>query len=387
MNIDDYVKQQKSIQDNLLMYIDNDVDHNDDYINIITFIDKQNILENPDDIREILYLISKISKNHHRTINFFEKIENILLYIKESIKKFIPSLDIFKIFKNNKRILLFLHTNGIITFDEIIIQYILDKSQKEDSRYHLYFLPEINKYGDEKAKKIYEEDVKKVDLNSYEFNRKSGENESELCSLIREDKSQEFVTYITKNNITISNETVHDSIFETNRFLIKNKEPTLIEYASFFGSLEIIKYLQFNGVKLESSLWLYAIHSNNADLIHFLEENKISPINYKDCFFESIKCHHNQIANYIQENFLNDQSSEQIFLISKFNDNIYERCFRSHNYFFFPENFNHEFIPFYLCQSNYFTIVEFLINEEKIDINKKMQKILRKKFYNDIPNF
>ena len=81
MNIDDYVKQQNTIQDNLLMYIDNDVDHNDDYINIITFIDKQNILENPDDIREILYLISKISKNHHRTINFFEKIENILLYI------------------------------------------------------------------------------------------------------------------------------------------------------------------------------------------------------------------------------------------------------------------------------------------------------------------
>lgn len=32
-----------------------------------------------------------------------------------------------------------------------------------------------------------------------------------------------------------------------------------------------------DGVELTPSLWLYSIHSKNADLIHFLESNKVSP--------------------------------------------------------------------------------------------------------------
>ena len=88
----------------------------------------------------------------------------------------------------------------------------------------------------------------------------------------------------------------------------------MIEYASFFGSIQIIRYLKYNKVPLTFSLWNYVVHSNNADLIHFLEENKVIPGYNKSLFAnsfydlfkkeslddalkESIKCHHNAISN------------------------------------------------------------------------------------------
>lgn len=49
------------------------------------------------------------------------------------------------------------------------------------------------------------------------------------------------------------------SIFEANSYLIEKKTQTLIEYAAFFGSIQIIKYLHFNNVELDPSLWIYVI--------------------------------------------------------------------------------------------------------------------------------
>ena len=98
------------------------------------------------------------------------------------------------------------------------------------------------------------------------------------------------------------------SIFETNPFLIKRKA-SLIEYAAFFGSIQIFKYLQLNNVELTPSLWLYAIHCNNPEIIHLLEENHVIPEDksYFECYKESIKCHHNNIANYIKDNLIDEK--------------------------------------------------------------------------------
>ena len=59
---------------------------------------------------------------------------------------------------------------------------------------------------------------------------------------------------------------IKPSIFETNSFLI-DKEPTLIEYATFFESIQIIQYFKYSQVPFTFSLWKYAVHSNNAELI------------------------------------------------------------------------------------------------------------------------
>ncbi|KAK8838612.1 hypothetical protein M9Y10_032646 [Tritrichomonas musculus] len=104
---------------------------------------------------------------------------------------------------------------------------------------------------------------------------------------------------------------IESSIYETNSFL-QNKKLTLIEYSAFFGSIQIFRFLFQNQVSLARSLWLYAIHGENPDIIHFLEENQIHPKdeNYKECLKESIKCHHNDFAMYFKNNYINEYNTQ-----------------------------------------------------------------------------
>ena len=91
--------------------------------------------------------------------------------------------------------------------------------------------------------------------------------------MIRQDSIEEFVAYVTKMNISLTQK-IEPSLFDTNQLFMNQ---TLIEYAAFFGSIQIIRYLKYSKVQLTESLWIYAIHSNNAELIHFLEENGVKP--------------------------------------------------------------------------------------------------------------
>ena len=81
--------------------------------------------------------------------------------------------------------------------------------------------------------------------------------------------------------------TIKESIYETNLFLLKNKNPTIIEYAAFHGSIQIFTFLKINNVSLTSSLWPYSIHGNNDEILYLLEENHINPIDL--CYEESLK--------------------------------------------------------------------------------------------------
>lgn len=72
-------------------------------------------------------------------------------------------------------------------------------------------------------------------------------------------------------------------------------------------------------VELTSKLWLYAVHSNNKSLFDFLHDYKIQPpkSSYKSCFYECLKCHNNDLATYIQNNYLqNAKLNNSIFLYS-----------------------------------------------------------------------
>ena len=83
-----------------------------------------------------------------------------------------------------------------------------------------------------------------------------------------------------------------------------------------------------------------AAHSNNLDLIHFFEEkyDTHKPKNdpYLKALKESIKCHHNDITNYI---------------LSKYDDltisyeELCDFCFCYYNMSFFPENFYNALWP------------------------------------------
>lgn len=62
---------------------------------------------NRNDIKVILYIISKIAQNHQRQKFFFQNIEAIIISLKKEIKQYISNFEIFDTFKNNKRFLFF----------------------------------------------------------------------------------------------------------------------------------------------------------------------------------------------------------------------------------------------------------------------------------------
>ena len=90
-------------------------------------------------------------------------------------------------------------------------------------------------------------------------------------------------------------------------------------------------------------MWIYAIHGNNPDIIHILEENCIEPEDesYNECLKESIKCHHNEIAKYIQNKYMNVFKEIKE---SSFKNNPISFGFHYYNYEFIEDPQNFQFI-------------------------------------------
>ena len=149
-------------------------------------------------------------------------------------------------------------------------------------------------------------------INELEENqRQIGENESEICSIIRKDSLDEFISFVKKNKINLKKE-IEISCYESHPFLIA-ETPSLIEYAAFFGSVQIFNYLYQNNVNLKSSIWIYVVHGNKIELIKFLQKENIEPEfdDYEDIFKEAVKCHHNEIAFYIKKNLMKNKKKKK----------------------------------------------------------------------------
>ena len=136
---------------------------------------------------------------------------------------------------------------------------------------------------------------------------------------------------------------------------------TLIEYAVFFGSIEIFQFLRLNNIELKPSLWFYAIHGDNAEMIHLLEEYLDKPNNklYKQYYAESIKCHHNKIANYFQNNYVKEKdvnSHESIILNLK-----------HYNFFFISDDLIKKYAFCDFCKYDYYFLATLLINDTNIN--------------------
>ena len=228
-----------------------------------------------------------------------------------------------------------------------------------------YFLPEIEEFYAGHPLKFKGENQNRYE--NYEKNRKLGENIDIVAEMIRNDSVQEFISYINRNNFSIKNK-ILESPFETNLFLTERR-PTLIEYAAFFGSIQIFNYLRMNNVELESSLWLYMIHSNNPEMIHLLESNQVFPEDkkYDKCIIESIKCHHNNIAKYFLNN--NNNENKRIF---------FDSCFQYCNYELIPTDPDSYSKYYFSVESTYEFLLQYpefvnlLFESEYININMKI---------------
>ena len=389
MNIAKYLTEMKNIQENFLDFLENVENIEESFNNLKIKFENMKIRDNKHDFRLFLHLISSISDNHFRSPTFLDKIERVLQHFKDDIKNYYSNSEIFNIFSQNKRILLFLIKEEIITVDEYVAKKITtDEFIKKN--YHQYFLPEIKRFENKKwfpKNELFEYLLKEFP-DDFDLMRNKGENESFICKLIREDSVEDFITYIVKNCIS-PNSIINPSIYETNLFLLEKQSQSkegvsLIEYAAFFGSIQIFTFLKNEKAELAPSLWMYAIHSQNAELIHLIEElhietktnvdNEEEVVSYIECFNESIKCHHNAFAYYFINNYLQteDEYSKETFIHS----------LEYYNFLLLQNELVDESSFCHLCHYDYYTLFKDLLTKGDFDINIKyiQNHIIQMKF-------
>ena len=371
MSIQDYIEKFQTIQADLIDFIKNEDNVEENYQNLVNYIEEQEIRMDKHELKLFLNLLSKIADNYHRYESFFEKIEKIILLFKSEMKNYYTNDEIFNVFKGNKRVLLFLIEQDIISFDQEIFKELM-KEEFRKGKYPEYFAPEFLKYieqiNDNESNDY--NDIYNCILNAYnedysafEEKRKKGKNNSVVCEMIQNDSIEEFITYVNREDYSLDS-CIEESIFETNQFLIDHRKTTLIEYAAFNGSAQIFQYLFKNNAKLTEAIWNYAIHGDDAEIINFLEQ-KYAFGNDKDllfelCINESIKCHHNHIANYIERNLLNNN----IYNIVQCDD-----IFKLYNFAYFPKKMNDSDYLIYACKSGYYSMVWYLLENKRIDTN------------------
>lgn len=363
MDIFIYIDKMKIIQSTLLEYIECDCYNEENFQNLIQILKDYKVTTIRHELKLILHLLLKISNNHYRPDDFFNKIEKILLFLQNEIQKNFSNTEIFDIFKSNKRILLFLIEQKIVTVNKSICETLIKDKYKREN-YLFYFYPEIKDFLDSN---IVEE--MKFDLPSnFEEKRKLGENEEYVWQLIQNDFIDEFKRYSKLTNLPLTS-TIKPSIFETNSFLI-DKTPTLIDISAFFGSIHIFKHLFSSGVDLSPSLWIFAIHGQSHEIINLLEENEIMPENdsYSACFEESVKCHHNYIASYLLTKYLNNNSDEKF-------DDSFRKSLKFYNFSFILNRSIKQSAFYELCRYGYFHLVDILMNLKVFDINQLYQVI------------
>ncbi|KAK8853809.1 hypothetical protein M9Y10_016352 [Tritrichomonas musculus] len=150
MNSQEYLDMMKDIQENILNLLEAESKTEENFHILKDKFNNTKISDSQYGLLSLLHLISKIMNNHHRFPNFFSKIERILQFFKEDIKKYFSNSEIFNIFKSNKRIHLFLIEQQIIVFDEYIVKKIVKTDKYIKAKYPQYFQPGIQPFINEK---------------------------------------------------------------------------------------------------------------------------------------------------------------------------------------------------------------------------------------------
>ena len=378
MSVQQFLYEMQKIQGILLEFLNEKEFAEENSQNLNTLFDDLKICDDQYKLKSLLHLLTKIANNHYRCSNFFSNIFQILLLFKKGIKKHFSNWDIFNIFKSNKRILLFLVEEELMIMDDRVAKEIVTSYKCKKSKYPQYFAPEIKPYINEnwfqEDKELIEEINKEIPENFYEL-RKIGENETTICTLIQKDMIKDFVVHINRNNLPLDMK-IELSIYETNCLLVKKSNISLIEYAAFFGSIQIFKYLKIEGVELTSFLWPFAIHGKNAEIIHLLEDNdKPSSYQCKQFLMKSIKYHHNDVAKFFLDNYLqNKEDDSQVALF---------KSLKYYNFAFIQNSLLNESSFVILCRDDYYPIADILLKHKNIDMNMKLF-ILKLLFLNRI---
>lgn len=377
--VEQFLNVISELQDLLLNYLDSqkqleEINEKDkDFQELFQYLSQQQFLGNKNELKTFFRMIVVNSNNHFRTPHFYSKIDLLLTALKEQIQQF-SNEEIFEIFRPNKRILLFLLKSNLLYFDYEMTKIIIDRY--EYYNYLQEYLQEI-----EEAPAKYD----KVDLNEKE--QLEGENSTDFAKIIRNDKINDFISKIEKNRLSY-NLNISESIYETNEFWLNNLFPRFIEFAAFFGSVNIFKNLCLNEAQYHPIIWQCAIHGRNYEIIHIVEnqEKFFYKYNEKDDpegnLKFAIKCHHNEIANYYYEHFCNDLQIDLQIIIE---------CLNSCNFSYLNEYYKQDFLDNLnsindevidvLIMNDYVKIIKILMNENKLKSEIVLHKAIENKAF------
>lgn len=376
MSIEYEIEKMRNIQKAVLEFVEKDKNSEENYENVKKLLSAQKIMEDKAKLKSVLRMMTKIGSNHQRVPRFIEKVELVYEELKSGIVEHFTNEEIFEIFGSNKRILLYAIKEHLVKLDVNVFRIIMSKDYIE-KKYPHYFIPEISMFllteiTQRSIENLIEftdcimwigEEAKKVIPDVYEKKRLEGENDNYICELIRKSKLKEFVMYVNKEGLSLDSY-IPVSIFETNPLFLNVSKTSIIEYAAFYGSNEIIHYLVSNDVPLKPSMWIYCMHTESDELIHYLEDQKITPgedgcEEYEEILRESIKCHHNDLTMFIISNLINKKDLK-FNTENNFYHNYYRYSIEYDNYCFFPEDMKYKYLINYLCEFGYYTIVKFI---------------------------
>ncbi|KAK8892689.1 hypothetical protein M9Y10_029929 [Tritrichomonas musculus] len=190
------------------------------------------------------------------------------------------------------------------------------------------------------------------------------EEDTKICSLIRDDLIDDFIVYVNSTNIDI-NKLINTENQSANLFLQNRKVVTLIQYAIYYGAIQIFNYLKLNGA-IVSDAWKFAVYSNSAEMIHLLEQNdiKLSKYDVDYCIEASIRAHCSKIAIYLINNY-SDKNVEDYYMFS----------FQYYNFdFFLEEDFDLSVIFLFLFEYDHFDLISPLIKEKDFNPLKRVKR-------------
>lgn len=233
------------------------------------------------------------------------------------------SSELYQLFQTYS-ILFLLYRNGYININTIIeraslsskeFAYFMYEIQESDQQFFSYSIQRLQ--NQEFLNEIVKQKEKHLEL------RIKGRNHHQIAEIIRNDDIQQFQELVSQTNVNL-NSKVPYSFYEDCEFINKKKEmPLLIEFAAFFNSINIFKFLWINGIRGTQTSLQFAIAGGNYEIIHLFEsvyKNKINSM-----FLESaIYFNRNDIFSYLQDTYEIQTSIKHFYLaINSYNTEIF----------------------------------------------------------------
>ena len=251
--------------------------------------------------RSALQLLSSLDKfiSIHPQFSDYPKKLIISPLLHDTLTLF-SSFELYKLFASYSLRLL-LYQNGFINIDTIIERssldshdfgYFINEIKESDIQFFQYSMTKTNN------RTILREINK--DREKHDELRIKGRNHHQIAEIIRNDDIQQFQEIVAQTNVNL-NSRIPYSFYEDCQFINRKSEmPFLIEYASFFSSIKIFKFLGINDIKGNPITLQYAIAGGNYEIIHLLESVYKKTINSNSLNF-AIYFHRNDIYSYLQD--------------------------------------------------------------------------------------